>query len=109
MPASGGRWTAPCVHGAEGDGKGALATDMKLKIVDFTDPATLKDHSDGELFYIIKTGHQDMPQEGTRGKARRNMVLGELRSVAREDKAVGRSQVVTGFEVGFNREVRSCK
>lgn len=53
-------------HGKIGDGKGETARDMKLTVVDFTDPATLKDRTDGELFYIIKKGHQDMPPEGER-------------------------------------------
>ena len=41
---------------------------MKLKVSDFTDPATLKDRTDGELFYIIKVGKGDMPPEGARVK-----------------------------------------
>jgi hypothetical protein len=41
---------------------------MKLKVSDFTDPATLKDMTDGELFYIIKVGKGDMPPEGARVK-----------------------------------------
>ncbi len=63
-------WTLDCAmcHGATGDGKGTLATDMKLKIADFTDPTTLKDRTDGEIYYIIKKGHQDMPPEGDRIK-----------------------------------------
>lgn len=63
-------WTLDCAmcHGKDGDGKGETAKEMKLTIVDFTDPATLKDHTDGELYYIIKNGHQDMPPEGERIK-----------------------------------------
>ncbi len=70
-------WTLDCVmcHGANGDGKGSLAADMKLKIADFTDPATLKDRTDGEIFYIIKNGHQDMPPEGDRIKPEENWDL----------------------------------
>ena len=42
---------------------------MKLTIADFTDPATLGARTDGELFYIIKTGMGDkMPPEGDRLK-----------------------------------------
>jgi mono/diheme cytochrome c family protein len=41
-------------HGKDGDGKGEVGADMKLKVSDFTNPATLKDRTDGELFYIIK-------------------------------------------------------
>jgi mono/diheme cytochrome c family protein len=63
-------WTLDCVmcHGKDGNGRGETAQDMKLTIGDFTDPATLKDRTDGELFYIIKNGHQDMPPEGPRIK-----------------------------------------
>lgn len=63
-------WTLDCAmcHGKDGNGKGETAQDMKLTIADFTDPATLKDRTDGEIFYIIKNGHQDMPPEGPRVK-----------------------------------------
>ena len=56
-------------HGRDGDGKGGVGADMKLKVSDFTNPATLKDRTDGELFYIIKQGKGDMPAEGTRLKS----------------------------------------
>jgi mono/diheme cytochrome c family protein len=49
-----------------GDGKTDVAKD--LKVPDLTDPARLKDRTDGEVFYIIKTGHGDMPPEGNRVK-----------------------------------------
>jgi mono/diheme cytochrome c family protein len=55
-------------HGKDGDGKGDVGTDMKLKVSDFTDPATLKGRTDGEIFYIIKFGKAEMPPEGTRVK-----------------------------------------
>ena len=53
-------------HGADGDGKGDLATDMKLKMKDYSDPATLKNTTDGEMFYVIKNGNGDMPSEADR-------------------------------------------
>jgi mono/diheme cytochrome c family protein len=70
-------WTMDCAmcHGKDGDGRGETAKDMKLSISDFTDPATLKDRTDGEIFYIIKTGHQDMPPEGQRIKPEENWDL----------------------------------
>jgi cytochrome c len=70
-------WGLDCAmcHGKDGDGKGDIARDMKLQIADFTDPATLKDRTDGELFYIIKNGHQDMPPEGPRVKTEENWDL----------------------------------
>ncbi len=65
--ASGKRiFTIDCAqcHGAAGDGKGEVPKDLKLP--DLTDPAALKDYTDGALFYRIKTGHGGMPPEGTR-------------------------------------------
>jgi len=53
-------------HGVTGDGKGDAP--KEIKVPDLTDPATLKDRTDGDLFYIIKTGHGDMPPEGDRVK-----------------------------------------
>lgn len=63
-------WTMDCemCHGKTGDGKGDTAKDMKLNMLDFTNPDTLKGRTDGELFYIIKNGHNDMPAEGPRVK-----------------------------------------
>ena len=55
-------------HGKEGNGKGDVAVDMKLCMHDETNSATLKDRSDGELFYIIKKGKDQMPPEGDRVK-----------------------------------------
>ena len=64
-------WGIDCsmCHGDNGDGKGDVAQDTKLQIVNFTDPATLKNHTDGEIYWVIKNGHQDMPPEGPRVKA----------------------------------------
>ena len=61
-------WTLDCemCHNKNGDGKGETAKDMKLTMVDFTDSATLKDRTDGEIYWIIKNGHNDMPPEGPR-------------------------------------------
>jgi mono/diheme cytochrome c family protein len=53
-------------HGKNGDGKGDIAADMKSKVTDFTDATTLKNVTDGELFYIIKNGKGEMPPEGSR-------------------------------------------
>ena len=62
-------YTIDCAmcHGANGDGKGDVGADMKLK--DYRDAGALKDKTDGELFYIIKNGKGDMPSEGDRAKA----------------------------------------
>jgi mono/diheme cytochrome c family protein len=55
-------------HGKDGDGKGDMASDLK-NVPDFTKPGTLKNRTDGELFYIVRNGEgQDMPPEGDRAK-----------------------------------------
>jgi mono/diheme cytochrome c family protein len=80
-------WGMDCAmcHGKDGDGKGEVAKDMKLQIVDFTDPGSLKDRTDGELFYIIKNGHDDMPPEGPRVKTEENWdLVNYVRSLARK-------------------------
>ncbi len=63
-------WSLDCAmcHGANGDGKGETAKDMKLNMADFTNPDTMKSRTDGEIYYIIKNGHNDMPAEGPRIK-----------------------------------------
>ena len=55
-------------HGVNGDGKGDLAIDMKLKMIDYRDPEVLKNVTDGEMFYVIKNGNGKMPSEADRLK-----------------------------------------
>lgn len=81
-------WVLDCemCHGKNGDGTGDIAKEMKLPIGDFTDPATLKDRTDGELFYIIKSGHNDMPAEGPRVKTEENWgLVNYVRSLAKKN------------------------
>jgi len=54
-------------HGENGDGKGDMAADIK-GVTDFTNPDSMKDRTDGELFYIIRKGRGEMPPEGDRAK-----------------------------------------
>jgi mono/diheme cytochrome c family protein len=56
-------------HGEDGSGKSDLATSMKLNLIDYRDPETLKGRTDGELFYIIENGKDKMPSEGDRAKS----------------------------------------
>ncbi len=53
-------------HGANGDGKGDLAVEIKLKTKDYRDPVALKDMTDGELYYILNKGKGQMPDQGDR-------------------------------------------
>jgi mono/diheme cytochrome c family protein len=55
-------------HGATGKGNGELVRDLKLSMKDWSDPAALKNRTDGELFYIISNGEGPMPAEGSRAK-----------------------------------------
>jgi mono/diheme cytochrome c family protein len=55
-------------HGDDGAGAGDMSKNMKAKMLDFRDPATLKAKTDGELFYIIKNGKGEMDGEGQRVK-----------------------------------------
>ena len=53
-------------HGTNGNGKGDVVADMKLTLKDYTDPAALKDLTDGEIFYIIQNGRGQMAGEAGR-------------------------------------------
>jgi cytochrome c5 len=63
-------WGYDCAmcHGEKGNGKGDVVEAMKLTMKDYTDPAALKDMTDGQLFDIIKNGKGQMPGEGERAK-----------------------------------------
>lgn len=50
-------------HGPAGDGKGDLAAGMKMKVPNFATAAWQETRTDGEVFYILTTGHGDMPGE----------------------------------------------
>lgn len=52
-------------HGDTGDGKTSIATDMQLTLSDWTDPKTLADKKDADLFKIIRNGKDKMPPEDT--------------------------------------------
>ena len=75
-------------HGTDGDGKGDLAIDMKLKMLDYRDPASLKSVTDGEMFYVIKNGNGEMPSEADRLKDEDiwNLV-NYIRSIPKNSKA----------------------
>ena len=75
-------------HGKDGDGKGDMAADLKTKLVDFTDSASLKEVTDGEIFYVIKNGKGEMPAEGNRLKPTELWnVVNYVRSLAKKAPA----------------------
>ena len=53
-------------HGADGAGNGELTSQMKLTLSDISDPATLKDKTDEQLYGTIRDGKDKMPAEGNR-------------------------------------------
>jgi mono/diheme cytochrome c family protein len=55
-------------HGAGGAGDGDMVSSLKTKMRDYRDSASLKDMTDGDLFYIIEKGKGEMPGEGDREK-----------------------------------------
>lgn len=50
-------------HGKSGDGKGEVATEMKLTLSDWSRPETLAGKSDQALISVIRTGRGQMPAE----------------------------------------------
>jgi mono/diheme cytochrome c family protein len=60
-------------HGANGNGKTDLATDMQLTLADWTDPKSLEGKSDQELFDAIRNGKGKMPAEDA-GRAKNDEV-----------------------------------
>lgn len=56
-------------HGKDGDGKGDMAASLKTPLKNYQDPTALKPMTDGELFYIIQKGKDEMPGEGDRQNA----------------------------------------
>ena len=80
-------------HGDKGDGKGELASDMKLTLPDFTKPDTLKERTDGELFAIIGGWKDPMPaQAGRLTDTHRWNLVNYLRAVSGKvpQKATGK-------------------
>jgi mono/diheme cytochrome c family protein len=71
-------------HGANGDGKGEINADGKMKMRDLRDPASLKDFTDGGLYALIADGKGDIPSNRDRAKpdAVWNLVI-YLRSMAK--------------------------
>lgn len=63
-------------HGDNGNGQSDLAKDMQLTLKDWTDPKSLADMSDQQLFDMIRKGKDKMPPEDP-GRAKDD----EIRSI----------------------------
>ena len=79
-------------HGPNADGKGNLAAVIGVKPPDFHKPGVLSARTDGELFFIIGTGSENMPSEKiTRVTAKQRWdIVNYLRSVEGKTPADGR-------------------
>lgn len=76
-------------HGQSGDGKTDLAKDMQLTMIDWTDPKSLADHPDQELFGTIRKGKGKMPAEDA-GRAKDDEVwslIALIRGMAKNQAA----------------------
>jgi mono/diheme cytochrome c family protein len=71
-------------HGANGDGKTAIAKDRQLVLSDWTDPKTLSSRPDQLLFNLIRHGKGKMPAEsaGRASKDEVNSLIHYIRSIA---------------------------
>jgi mono/diheme cytochrome c family protein len=71
-------------HAANGDGRGDLAVSLKVKVPDLRAPALQKNRTDGDLFYIISTGHADMPPEKRLSEKNRWEIVRFIRSLGKK-------------------------
>jgi mono/diheme cytochrome c family protein len=72
-------------HGEKGDGKTELVESMKLTMKDYTDPAALKDFTDGTLGYILEKGKGKMPgQEGRMSAQQKWNLVNFIRSLSKK-------------------------
>jgi len=61
-------WDCALCHADNGSGKGDVAVEQKLDLLDLRAPGALKSWTDGQLFYIIRNGRGKMPAEDGRAK-----------------------------------------
>jgi mono/diheme cytochrome c family protein len=74
-------------HGVKGDGKGELANSLKMRIPDYTDVKVQRKRTDGDLFYIMTTGHGQMPGENRLPAQSKWEIVNYLRTLARGEKS----------------------
>ncbi len=76
-------------HGENGNGKTDVAKDMGLTLADWTDPKSLSDRLDQELFSVIRNGRGKMPAEDTsraKDEEVRNLIL-YIRGMSKDQPA----------------------
>jgi len=73
-------------HGDNGNGQTDMATSMKLKMLDWSDPKSLADKSDQALIEMIRKGKDMMPPEDS-GRAKDDEVKGLVQYIRTFAKA----------------------
>jgi mono/diheme cytochrome c family protein len=84
-------------HGDSGDGKTDLGKDMQLTMADWTDPKSLANQTDQQLFSIIRNGKDKMPSEDP-GRAKDDEVhalVAYIRSLAKDQAATPAAPAAT--------------
>lgn len=76
-------------HGETGDGKGELAVSLTLTTMkDWTQPDTLKEWTDGQLFYVMDKGKRHMPgQQGRMKDDQKWHLVNFIRSLTKKEAA----------------------
>ena len=85
-------YTQDCAlcHGANGNGKTDVASGMGVTLADWSNPATLADKQDHDLFNIIRNGKGDKMPPEAEGRAKDDEVwalIYYLRSMAKDQPA----------------------
>jgi len=92
-------------HGDSGNGQSDLAKDMQLTLKDWTDPKSLADVSDQQLFDMIRKGKDKMPPEDP-GRAKddeiRSIIL-YIRDFSKNPPAAPAATPTTASTTGANR------
>ncbi len=71
-------------HGETGDGKGPWQDILTTQPSDFTDAHMMAEHTDGELFWKISTGREQMPAfEKKSSEQKRWQLVNYMRTLAR--------------------------
>jgi mono/diheme cytochrome c family protein len=73
-------------HGKNGNGKGFMSGASHYDCRDWRDPASLKDFSDGDLFYILNKGKGKMPGYERKLDAQQGwLMIAFIRSLAKQN------------------------
>lgn len=80
-------------HGANGDGRTDILRDRDMNLPDWTDPRSLEEHPDQQLFNIIRFGRGKMPAErtGRADDAEVRSLIRFIRTMSKDEALVNRA------------------